>query len=149
MTRAEHLTAAARLEALPFTPESVPQIAEHLSAAGIVDRAINYFEAAGDIAVSGGDYAQAAAAYRRSIALEQARARPRRELVRKLARALLLGGCPDESAMVLADLVESSRASGGPASDDFATLGMAYWTDAQTATWLGPVMGAAESSGDE
>jgi len=148
MTAAEHEYAAAELEARPFSPALVPRIAEHLSAAGIVDRAMCYFEAAGDIDTSAGEYDAAARSYRRVLSLEEQRGVARPALVRKLARALSLCGEHAESAMLLSRLVghgDSVHEHPG----DVSSLGMAFWGDAQSASEFEGCMRALEATSDD
>ncbi|MGZ3498145.1 MAG: LuxR C-terminal-related transcriptional regulator [Vulcanimicrobiaceae bacterium] len=138
------------MEASEFVPSHVSEIAEHLSAAGIVERAISYYEAAGEIAASGDDYARAAQWYRRAIALEAGRGRTRPALIRKLALVLHMGGAHDEAAALLESLVDSDARAAGDhtVARDLGVLGMVYWGNAQTEEGLALISRSADAEGD-
>jgi DNA-binding CsgD family transcriptional regulator len=126
-----------------FSPERVPHIAEELSAAGIVDRAIAYYEAAGDIALSGEQYPDAASHYRRAIALERQSCKPRAVLFRKLAQTLHIAGAPQEAASVIECMLELH-----PDSSDLALLGSMYWANAQVEQGVAQALKSVDSVGD-
>jgi ATP/maltotriose-dependent transcriptional regulator MalT len=126
-----------------FDPERVAALADELSAEGIVERAICYYEAAGDIAVSGGSYDDAIRSYRRAIALEEQTAAARSVLFRKLAQALARAGRSDEAASVARwRLMDDAHADPAARAGDLTFLSGLHWANAQSATGLEHVMRA-------
>lgn len=115
-----------------FEPSQLGQRADLLTTEGLVREAIIHYEAAGDIALGAGNFAEAVDSYRRAIALEVQRNDTPSTLMRKLARALQLAGAPDEAAELAQQLVELGGASASEeVARDLGFLGMVSWEGAK------------------
>lgn len=107
-----HARIAAHLETLPSSDERVQQLAYHYWAARVPEKALNFNEGAGDLAIAQHAYEDAARFYERAMEFAPDDSGEQARLHEKIGNALRLAGRPDRAKRAFEQALRYYRAAG-------------------------------------